>query len=136
MENTIETNIKEEKHELTNEEKHLLLFYGMKTPITIDNEDDIVYDKLDNESIVMIMLNRKWKWNHRRDDEITDLEKLVYYYRNTYINGAVLSIYENRDLDNATSVPFPEVDIDLKTAKQAYIKYDKYLEQQETEKNK
>ena len=108
----------------------------MKTPITIDNEDDIVYDKLDNESTVMIMVNRKWKWNHRKDDEITDLEKLVYYYRNTYLNIAVSSIYENRDLDNAPSVPFPEVDIDLATAKQAYIKYDKHLEQQEAEKNK
>ena len=122
MEKINETNKKEKNNGLTEEERKLL-WYGIKTPISVNDEDDIIYEKLDNESIIKIMLNQKWKWNHYKDELITDLEKLVHYYRNTYLNIAVLTIYENRNLDKATSVPFPEMDVDLRAAKQTYIKH-------------
>ncbi|MCR5553772.1 MAG: hypothetical protein K6F08_03420 [bacterium] len=99
------------------EETNDLGWFSTPKPKYVSDEDDAIYRNASEQALLKISLNRKWKFLHRKDNLITDLEDLVYQYRNYYTNLSVQFIYEEQNLDKFDNVPFKEVDYSLETAK-------------------
>ncbi|MCR5553771.1 MAG: hypothetical protein K6F08_03415 [bacterium] len=109
-------NKEKEKEDFKRKEENELTDYEISL-IRYDPGGDIVYRNLSTHAILKILINRKWKFNNHKYDQITDLENLVYRYENDYIHFAVEIIYDTRQLNKRDEVPFKGVNHDIAYAK-------------------
>lgn len=72
-----------------------------------------IEDTMDDETLLQILINRKWKKDHYKENEITDLETCVYANVCEGIKIYSNTISQNEEYYHSQTLPYPELNLTL-----------------------